>query len=80
MKKYDYFYLTDSGDFHVVFVESDCTPNAARKAREIALPHNRKLSFCAPHDEGYSLSGVRDSLMSDKRTLERCGRLPSDMD
>ena len=80
MKKYLYFYLDENADFHVVQVDSDCTPNAAIAARKIALPHDKRLARCVLAADDYSLSAVRDSLMIDRARIERCGRLPYELD
>jgi len=80
MKEYLYFYLEEKTGLHIVPVESDCTPNAARKAREIALPHDKRLSRCVLKSDGYSVAGITLSMMQDERTIKRCGRLPWELD
>lgn len=66
MKKYLYFYLMPEG-LHVVTVDSDCTPNACKKAREIALPHDHKLSCCYLKGESPNITAILVNLKNQAR-------------
>ena len=62
MEKYLYYYLEEKTGLHIVAVDSDCTPNAIMKAREIALPHNHMVFRCVKAADGYSIEGIREGL------------------